>query len=64
MTDNEIKLPHHIAEIICKVECVSQGEGIGPDMTDLLSWIAEKFPDLKEKYSYLEWPKLEEEEKS
>ncbi len=59
MIENEIKLPHHIAEIICTVECVSQGEGIGPDMTELLSWIAGRYPELKEKYKYLDWPNSE-----
>lgn len=53
---DEIKMPHHIAEMICKMEEVCFSEGQGPDNTALMLWISETYPDLKKKYSYLQWP--------
>lgn len=56
MTD-EIKMPERIARIICEMEAVCCGEGEGPENDELLSWIAEHYSNLKEEYSYLDWPK-------
>ena len=50
-----IKLPYAVAESICEMECICIGEGIGPDISVLMIWIGLEYPELKEKYSHLQW---------
>lgn len=53
---DEINLPHDLAEMICQMEEVCHGEGMGPDNEKLMLWIQETYPDLREKFAYLYWP--------
>jgi hypothetical protein len=56
---DEIKLTHAMSETICQMEEVCFGEGIGPNNDVLMLWISNNYPDLKEKYSWLNWPKAQ-----
>ena len=54
---SEIKMPEHIARIIVEMEVVCDGEGQGPKNSELLIWIAEKYPALKKEFPHLNWYK-------
>lgn len=41
---------------ILNMESVCFSEGIGPDISEILRWIARVYPDLKTKFSWLNWP--------
>ena len=52
--DNEIKIPHHIAETICDMDDQLEEEtGGGLLPCELMTWIGSTYPDLKDKYSHL-----------
>lgn len=50
------QLSKSTARIILEMEDVCFSEGQGPDNTELLSLIADAFPELKKEFSYLRWP--------
>ena len=49
-----MEIPLHIARIICGMDSICEGEGIGPDSRELMSWIRDNYPELKEEFPYLE----------
>jgi hypothetical protein len=53
MSEREIKLPRDLAERILGCEAVCHSEGIGPDITELLEWIRNTYPELAAQYSWL-----------
>ena len=51
-----MQIPLHIADAICKMEEVCDGEGQGPpEACELMVWIANEYPELVDKYSHLPW---------
>ena len=56
MTDKDLYIPKHLAKLIVELEEVSYNEGIGPDTTELMKYIAKTYPDLKTKDNeWLQW---------
>jgi hypothetical protein len=53
-------LTHEWATIICEMEEVCYGEGIGGDSTPILAYIAEHYPDLRDRFPWFSnWPTKE-----
>ncbi len=51
MEDNSLSLEW--ARIICEMEDVCFGEGIGPDSSEILAYIFARYPQLREEFSHL-----------
>lgn len=49
-----------IAKKIIQMESVCFSEGSGPDISELLLFIGSEYPEIKDAYSYLNWPTQEE----
>lgn len=41
-----MEIPYEIAKIICEMDYICHGEGIGPDRSELMLWIHQKYPKL------------------
>jgi hypothetical protein len=51
-----LEIPFRTADTICEMDTICDGEGIGPDgpaYHELFAWIANRYPELKEKYRRL-----------
>lgn len=46
MNNDEIKMSKEVARMICEMEVVCDGEGIGGDNDILLDWIVNNYPEL------------------
>ncbi len=49
----ELYLPYDVATRFVDMEEVCYGEGIGPDVEDVLLWIGKTYPRIKEDREYL-----------
>ena len=59
MDKNSLMIPYNIAKVIIEMADICYNEGIGPKDNNyiiLMKTIAEYYPELKQKYSYLDWP--------
>lgn len=49
----DIQMPEHIAREVCELIGSCYGEGISPEAGELLLWISEHYPDLKEEFNWV-----------
>ena len=56
MSNNYTVLNKANAIVVIQMQEVCWSEGVGPDCTDLMRRIRNKWPDLVEQYAHLPWP--------